>query len=255
MLISACINACRKRFFQLRSLCDLHEIATTFSRMDMSRLARKAKHYRCNGIVYSALVSAGFALGSLPCLQAANGLEVNRTRRAIIDYLARRMSFCTLSSIHSGFVVWGKDISASLLLPYVSYSWNTLGRNARLFLKAMFLRRKLWPNQARRQIKATLQTKPKGMTHWSCGHGGENTVKMWQMHNIKPHLSRTFKLSRDTKLEAVTQTDPPRVEMEGFKLTHPERRPKAANVPGCPEYARLLWPTNSRCKNKKQSGI
>jgi transposase len=53
-------------------------------------------------------------------------------------------------------------------------------------------------------IEATLQTKPKGMTHWSCRLMAEeqgvskNTVqRLWQLHNLKPHLSRTFKLSRD----------------------------------------------------------
>src|SRR6266481_5514267 len=55
-------------------------------------------------------------------------------------------------------------------------------------------------------IKATLQSKPKGMTHWSCPLMAEaqgvskNTVnRLWQLHNIKPHRSRTFKLSRDAK--------------------------------------------------------
>src|SRR5213079_879355 len=60
--------------------------------------------------------------------------------------------------------------------------------------------------QRDRIIKATLQSKPKGMTHWSCRLMAEaqgvskNTVnRLWQLHNIKPHLSRTFKLSRDAK--------------------------------------------------------
>src|SRR5947199_1576434 len=61
-------------------------------------------------------------------------------------------------------------------------------------------------------IQATLQSKPKGMTHWSCrlmakAQGvSKNTVnRLWQLHNIKPHLSRTFKLSRDAKfLEKLT---------------------------------------------------
>jgi len=55
-------------------------------------------------------------------------------------------------------------------------------------------------------IAATLQTKPKGMTHWSCrtlaqAQGvSKNTVnRLWQLHNLKPHLDRTFKLSRDPK--------------------------------------------------------
>lgn len=53
-------------------------------------------------------------------------------------------------------------------------------------------------------IQATLQTKPEGMTHWSCRlmaaeqAVSKNTVqRLWQLHNLKPHLSRTFKLSRD----------------------------------------------------------
>ena len=63
-------------------------------------------------------------------------------------------------------------------------------------------------DQARRAriIKATLHSKPKGMTHWSCRlmareQGvSKNTVnRLWQQHHLKPHLSRTFKLSRDAK--------------------------------------------------------
>ena len=56
-------------------------------------------------------------------------------------------------------------------------------------------------------IAATLQTKPKGMTHWSCrlmakaqGVRQEHGQRLWQLHNLKPHLSRTFKLSRDSEV-------------------------------------------------------
>ena len=55
-------------------------------------------------------------------------------------------------------------------------------------------------------INSTLQTKPAGMTHWSCrlmaeaqGVGKDTVSRLWQLHNIKPHLNRTFKLSRDAK--------------------------------------------------------
>ena len=44
-------------------------------------------------------------------------------------------------------------------------------------------------------IQATLRSKPKGMTHWSCRLMAEaqgvskNTVnRLWQLHNLKPHL-------------------------------------------------------------------
>jgi transposase len=69
-------------------------------------------------------------------------------------------------------------------------------------------------DQAKRDgiINATLQSKPKGRTHWSCRlmakiqDVSKNTVnRLWQLHNLKPHLSRTFKLSRDAKfLEKLT---------------------------------------------------
>ena len=86
--------------------------------------------------------------------------------------------------------------------------------------------RKARYGQARRDaiIKATLQTKPKGMTHWSCRTMAQEqkiskaTVnRLWQMHNIKPHLSRTFKLSRDTKfLEKLT-------DVVGLYLNPPQK--------------------------------
>jgi transposase len=69
-------------------------------------------------------------------------------------------------------------------------------------------------DQATREaiIDATLRSKPAGMTHWSCRLMAEaqdvskSTVnRLWQLHNIKPHLSGTFKLSRDAKfLEKLT---------------------------------------------------
>ena len=56
-------------------------------------------------------------------------------------------------------------------------------------------------------IDATLQSKPKGSTHWSCRtmaaaqQIGKSTVsKIWRSHNLKPHRSQTFQLSRDPKL-------------------------------------------------------
>lgn len=61
-------------------------------------------------------------------------------------------------------------------------------------------------------IDATLRSKPKGMTHWSCRLMGEaqkvskSTVSnIWRSHNLKPHRVKTFKLSRDARfLEKLT---------------------------------------------------
>ena len=61
-------------------------------------------------------------------------------------------------------------------------------------------------------VEATLHTKPKGMTHWSCrtmaksqGVSKSTIHNIWQAHNLKPHRAETFKLSRDKKfLEKMT---------------------------------------------------
>ena len=61
-------------------------------------------------------------------------------------------------------------------------------------------------------INATLQTKPKGNTHWSCrtmataqGISKSSVSRIWRSHNIKPHRTETFKLSGDPRfLEKLT---------------------------------------------------
>lgn len=61
-------------------------------------------------------------------------------------------------------------------------------------------------------VDATLRSKPKGMTHWSCrtmarsqGVGKSTINTIWNSHDLRPHRSETFKLSRDARfLEKMT---------------------------------------------------
>ena len=53
-------------------------------------------------------------------------------------------------------------------------------------------------------VHSTQHTKPEGQTHWSCrsmakaqGMSFKTVQRIWEMHGLKPHQSRTFKLSRD----------------------------------------------------------
>jgi transposase len=53
-------------------------------------------------------------------------------------------------------------------------------------------------------VDTTLQTKPKGMTHWSCrlmaarqGVSKSTVSNIWRSHQLKPHRVKRFKLSRD----------------------------------------------------------
>jgi len=62
------------------------------------------------------------------------------------------------------------------------------------------------------------------MTHWSCrtmakaqGVSKSTVNRLWQLHNLKPHLSRTFKLSRDPKfIEKLT-------DVVGLYLNPPQK--------------------------------
>lgn len=80
------------------------------------------------------------------------------------------------------------------------------------------------PAQREAIVTATLESKPQGMTHWSTrlmaqAQGvSKNTVnRLWQLHNLKPHLSSTFKLSRDRQfLEKLT-------DVVGLYLNPPEK--------------------------------
>jgi len=73
-------------------------------------------------------------------------------------------------------------------------------------------------------LDATLQSKPKGQSHWSCrlmaasqGISKSTVSNLWKSHNIKPHRTKTFKLSRDPKfLEKLT-------DVVGLYLNPPDK--------------------------------
>jgi hypothetical protein len=68
------------------------------------------------------------------------------------------------------------------------------------------------PERVKAVLDATLQSKPKGQTHWSCrlmaareGMSKSTVNNLWRSHNVKPHRTKTFKLSRDPRfLEKLT---------------------------------------------------
>lgn len=63
---------------------------------------------------------------------------------------------------------------------------------------------KISPKKVTAIVNATLHTKPPNATHWSTrsmakAYGVSNATvqRIWKEHNLKPHLIKTFKLSRD----------------------------------------------------------
>jgi len=60
--------------------------------------------------------------------------------------------------------------------------------------------------KVRAVIEATLHSKPPDATHWSTrsmsraqGISEASVRRIWRQHNLKPHLTKTFKLSRDKR--------------------------------------------------------
>lgn len=73
-------------------------------------------------------------------------------------------------------------------------------------------------------VAMTLNTKPPGVTHWSVrsmakasGISPAAVQRIWKAHGLKPHLTRTFKLSRDPRF-----TDKV-VDVVGLYLNPPDK--------------------------------
>ena len=73
-------------------------------------------------------------------------------------------------------------------------------------------------------IQATQHTRPESQTHWSCrsmaeaqGVSKDTVRRIWNLHGLKPHLQRTFKVSRDKRfVEKLT-------DVVGLYLNPPDR--------------------------------
>jgi hypothetical protein len=120
LLISLCINSCRKRFFRLKHLFDIAETVRRLE-IDWDRLAARAREDRCEGIVYAALHVTVETLGCrVPDLEA---LGVPRFRALLIRRLAAR--HLRRGSLASQPPAW---------LPYASYRPEQALRSLRFAL-------------------------------------------------------------------------------------------------------------------------
>jgi len=130
MLIAAAINSCRKRFFRLKSLCDILAIIEQYPDLDWAKLARKASNYKCNTIVYTALVVTQTLLEySLPN-HVLGLLKINPLRAAAIKHLVNKLcQDFSLSELYdrSEGTMLGREFSWPLILTYATYRLDYLG--------------------------------------------------------------------------------------------------------------------------------
>ena len=120
MLISLCINSCRKRFFRLKSLCDIAETCK-HSGLRWTNLIDKAKAYDCQNIVYTALLTTFMTLGCEIPDEVLIDLGVGPIRARVIHFLSQRSSLSAFSSMCTGREVLGRKVDCSLMLPYATF--------------------------------------------------------------------------------------------------------------------------------------
>ena len=82
----------------------------------------------------------------------------------------------------------------------------------------------LSPETIKQVVELTLHEKPPGRTHWSersmaarVGIAPSTVHKIWKAHGLKPHLTRTFKLSRDPAFTEKVQ------DIVGLYLNPPDK--------------------------------
>ena len=85
-------------------------------------------------------------------------------------------------------------------------------------------RKPLTARKIKQVVNLTLNEKPPDATHWSertmaarAGIAPSSVHKIWAAHGLKPHLSKTFKLSRDPNFIAKVE------EIVGLYLNPPDR--------------------------------
>jgi hypothetical protein len=131
MLISLCVNSCRKRFFRLKSLCDIAETINKYhDHLSWAKLSQKARAYSCEGIVYAALLATIMTVGCDLPANLLDSLNVNPVRAKIIKALSQRISLSAFSSLSSENV-FGRNFDLSLMLPYSIYHWDQIWRKMR----------------------------------------------------------------------------------------------------------------------------
>ena len=125
MLISLCINSCRKRFFRLKTLVDITETIEKYTDLNWPEFNRKAGLYGCRNIVYAAFFVTQMTVGCRLPENVMSNLAVNSARAAVIRFFIRRiLRTMSLSTLYPfiGKTFLGRKINFSLILPYVVYN-------------------------------------------------------------------------------------------------------------------------------------
>ena len=140
LLISLCINSCRKRYFRLKCILDIAETVHKFHDLNWEVLVEKARSYDSQIFVYTALSVVQSTLGcSLPN-HLLDSLGLNPVRKAIIQkalrfYMLPRLSFASFPD--SGFKVLGRPLNFALIFVYLTCRFYQVFRKLNHVLESL----------------------------------------------------------------------------------------------------------------------
>lgn len=134
MLVTACTNSCRKRFFRLKCLCDIAETIARSDDLDWNGFTQAAQADDCDTVVYTALLVTMLTVGCDVPEHVMRDLSANPVRAKTLRVLAdRTRHHAPLSTLYPYIGEGHSDrrFTWSLILPYLSYNRRQLGRKVR----------------------------------------------------------------------------------------------------------------------------
>jgi hypothetical protein len=124
LLISLCINSSRKRYFRLKSLCDISETILTKQDISWQQVAERARIFQCENIIFTALLVTSLTTECNLPKNWEEYFDIQPVRQKLIketvNYLIKRISFYPYP--FSGISILGRPMHLSLILPYIGYT-------------------------------------------------------------------------------------------------------------------------------------
>lgn len=125
MLLSLCINSCRKRYFRLKSLFDIAETIAAYPDLRWDLVVSRAQAYQCTNIVYSSLVTTQMTVGCRLPHGLLTSLPLSPVKKKLIrSAVLALLRFASLSLLTPSdrVSIAGRYTGLSLVLPYITYA-------------------------------------------------------------------------------------------------------------------------------------
>ncbi len=131
MLLAACINSGRKRYFRLKSLLDIAAILARYPDLQWQRLAAKADHYECRAILFAALHAVEMTVGLSLSPEQRRTVDIHPLPAALIRWMSRQIAPGAFAARRTGLDLFGRRLAWPLLLTYVTLRPYQISRRLR----------------------------------------------------------------------------------------------------------------------------